>query len=227
MIVSDKYKYVFIQNAMTASSVTGKELRNNHDGKDFLWKHAKYEDFLKVATKEQKEYLVIGTIRNPLDCLVTKYCRLVNDPILSRLKNDIKAAKKKGFSLTVLSKLIYVTLRRIKFRVFKFSFKSYVKSELSKIKPDSKKMSFVLWDTENLDFILKYESIDDDFNRLLKTINSEKITTIPRGRKTRNKKPFLSYYDEASIKIVKNKMSNVMKKLGYDFPKEWNYEEKN
>ena len=58
MIVSDKYKYLFIQHPTTASTSIALELCLKYDGKPILWKHANYRDFLTIATEEQKKYFV-------------------------------------------------------------------------------------------------------------------------------------------------------------------------
>ena len=73
MIISEKYKYVFIQNQMSASSSTGLELIKKYDGEYVLEKHSFYRDFLKLKGDKAKDYFVFCGIRNPLDTFVTAY----------------------------------------------------------------------------------------------------------------------------------------------------------
>ena len=62
MIISDKYRYVFIQTPMTGSSAVAKELMENYDGRAILSKHAVYSTFLANANSEQKKYFVFSGI---------------------------------------------------------------------------------------------------------------------------------------------------------------------
>jgi len=73
MIISHKHRYVYIQLDKTASSMIARELRKNYDGEPILWKHATYEDFMKVATPEEKRYFKFAGIRNALDMMVSIY----------------------------------------------------------------------------------------------------------------------------------------------------------
>ena len=73
MIISHKYKYVFLEIPHTGSTAISRELRASYDGVSILRKHAFYPEFLSVASPEEKEYLVLAGIRNPLDEAVTVY----------------------------------------------------------------------------------------------------------------------------------------------------------
>ena len=73
MIISDKYKYVFIGLPLAASTAISKELCEMYSGRPILSKHSIYQDFLKVATVEQKRYKVLACARNPLDIGVSQY----------------------------------------------------------------------------------------------------------------------------------------------------------
>jgi len=72
VIISHKYKYVFIGLPLAASTAISKELCEKYDGKPILSKHSIYQDFLKIATKEEKGYKVIACARNPLGFLIFK-----------------------------------------------------------------------------------------------------------------------------------------------------------
>ena len=54
MIISHKYKYVFVGLPLAASTAISKELCEQYDGKAILAKHSIYQDFLKIATEEEK-----------------------------------------------------------------------------------------------------------------------------------------------------------------------------
>ena len=67
MIISHKYKYLFVELPLTASTAVSKELRENYDGESILYKHATYHEFLKIASPEEKKYFVFSGMCNPLD----------------------------------------------------------------------------------------------------------------------------------------------------------------
>ena len=56
MVISDKYKYVFVELPRTGTTAISKELVENYDGKTILWKHAPLNKFLEQATPEQQAY---------------------------------------------------------------------------------------------------------------------------------------------------------------------------
>ena len=45
MIISDTYRYVFIQTPMTGSSAVAKRIGENYEGRAILSKHAVYSTF--------------------------------------------------------------------------------------------------------------------------------------------------------------------------------------
>ncbi len=67
MIISHKYKHLFIELPLTASTAVSKELGENYGGSWILYKHAAYQDFLRQATAEEKEPFVFSSSHNPLD----------------------------------------------------------------------------------------------------------------------------------------------------------------
>src|SRR3989344_2092106 len=56
MIISHKYKYVFIELSRTASEAISCELCEFYAGERILWKHASYRDFEKIAGSKEKKY---------------------------------------------------------------------------------------------------------------------------------------------------------------------------
>ena len=73
MIISHKHKYLFVETQETACTAIAKELCENYDGKEILWKHARYRDFLRKASPKEKKYFVFTGLRNPLDFILSRY----------------------------------------------------------------------------------------------------------------------------------------------------------
>ena len=79
MIISHTHRYLFVELPRTGSTAISRELVQNYEGAHILWKHATYQDFLKVAKPEEKEYFVFSGIRNPLDDAVSRYFKIMTD----------------------------------------------------------------------------------------------------------------------------------------------------
>ena len=73
MIISHKYKFLFIGLPFSASSAISKELHAKYEGLPYLRKHSLYHEFRRVATNKEKEYFVFAVLRNPMEIAVTVY----------------------------------------------------------------------------------------------------------------------------------------------------------
>ena len=79
MIISHIHRYLFVELPRTGSSAVSKELILNYDAENILRKHATYRDFLKQASKQEKEYFVFSSIRNPMDKILSLYFKYKTD----------------------------------------------------------------------------------------------------------------------------------------------------
>ena len=73
MIISHKYKFLFIGLPFSASSAITKELHAKYEGEPYLRKHSLYHEFIKAATIQEKDYFVFAVLRNPMEIAVTGY----------------------------------------------------------------------------------------------------------------------------------------------------------
>jgi len=76
MIISNKYKYVFIELPRTGTTAISQELCDFYGGERIFEKHSKYSFFKKNATLEQQGYFIFSCLRNPLDRTVSLYFHL-------------------------------------------------------------------------------------------------------------------------------------------------------
>lgn len=82
MVISDKYKYLFVELPHTGSTAISRELCEYYDGTQILSKHIFYHQFLKTATPKRKNYFVFSCIRKPLVCVSdTKRITMEDIPI--------------------------------------------------------------------------------------------------------------------------------------------------
>lgn len=205
MIISHKYKYLFIQTEKTASTAIAKELCKNYNGAPILWKHARYEDFLAIATPKEKKYFIFAGIRNPLDAVVSLYY-MRKKGIDNKSTNFLFKIREN------LKKHNFIKKNNADFTMF---FKKFYGNKI--YNNDWKTRKFHL-----LNYIYRYENLQKDFSEILKKIGIKQKRPLPLFWETPNKKKdFESYYSkdiQPRAKIVFNK---YMKKWNYKFPENW------
>lgn len=210
MIISDTYKYVFVELPRTGSTAISRELRANYDGKPILTKHATYYDFLKIAGEQQKRYFVFAGIRNPLDDVVSLYFKYKTDH-RSQFTDPVKVRRKRT-SIYYLDNLAFRFVRE-KDADFPTFFKTFYRIPYNNWSQLSHKQ---------FDFIIRFEHIQDDFARALERIGIQPKRPLPSVNQTGGKqRDFWSYYTPETIPHAKRIFGPFMKKWGYEFPQEW------
>ena len=215
MIISDKYKYVFVELPQTASSAIAKELIANYDGREILFKHALYRtNFLKQANEEQKKYKVISGLRNPMDICVSNYFKFKTDHE-NRYSNP--RFMRHGFLRKYIMR--WWNIRQYKSIIQKGeSFERFFMRAYS--------IPYASWsilDHNKFDFIIRFENLQQDFSHMLQLVGAEKVRDIPQANKTADKtKTFWEYYEsEKAKKRAKYIFGPYMQQWGYTFPESW------
>jgi len=210
MIISHKHKYLFVELPRTGSTAISRELRQYYDGAPILHKHATYNDFLKIATAEEKKYFVFAGIRNPLDDAVSLYFKLESDHHKIWTDSLKKKRNKRLIDYVRLSMFRFIKNRKADFPSY---FKKYYKlpynnwSELSH---------------RGFDFLIHFENLQDDFADALRLIGIESIRPLPVVNKTdKRDKDYVSYYTPEIIPRAKRVFGPYMNHWGYRFPPEW------
>lgn len=215
MIISHKHKYVFVELPQTASSAIAKELKTNYDGQEILFKHALYStDFMKKATAEEKQYKAISGLRNPMDICVSNYFKFKTDH-----ENRYTQPKllKHGFLRKYIMR--WWNVRQYKNITGKNeSFEDFFMRAYS--------MPYASWsiiEHKNMDFIIRFENLNNDFNAALGVIGVEKVRDIPVANKTAEKtRTFWDYYEtDKAKKRAKFIFGPYLKRWNYDFPVTW------
>ena len=210
MIISDKHRYLFVELPRTATTAIAKELRENYDGHSILYKHATYEDFLRIATDEQKKYFTFSCIRNPLDDVVSIYLKYRHNhrDAFTRPSN----LKRRDPLLKFIDaiKLKSTNKEGIEFSEFFLKYYHIPYSRWSELSHDK------------FDFIISFENLQDDFGKSLELIGLTQKRPLPTTNKTTgDKKHYLSYYTPETINRAKRIFGPYMKKWGYSFPEIW------
>ena len=152
MIISDTYRYVFIQTPMTGSSAVAKELIENYEGRAILSKHAVYSTFLANANSEQRNYFVFSGIRHPLDKMVSNYQKMLNnhnDRFTQKLNADPRKA-------------IFQIRDRVRYRRVKKGWNYEQFLQHSKVYDEVSSL-----DHHKLNYVMKFETLENDFEKVL------------------------------------------------------------
>lgn len=210
MIISHKYKYVFVELPRTGSTAIAAELRENYDSVRILKKHSTYNEFLKVASPEEKKYFVFSSIRNPMDDAVSAYFKYKNDH-KNNYSDPAKLGRTKVWARYVdKSKFNYIHSNDASFPDFflKFYFIPYNNwSELLH---------------EKFDFVIRFENLAEDFAKALELIGIEQKRPLPLINKTAGKnQDFTCHYTPKTVSRAKHVFGPFMEKWDYEFPVEW------
>ena len=209
MVISHKFKYVFVEFPLTGSTSIKKDLVENYDGEPILFKHATYLDFLKIATEEEKSYFVFSCIRNPLDQAVSHYFKY---------KTDHRGRYSKFKKYRGINRLVF------QYQINRFNYAS--KTNFNEYFLKYYKLPYNAWSSLShpyCDYIIRFENLNSNYLDALKLIGIiEPLRPLPKANVTNKESTdFLSYYSQKSIIRAKKVFKEYMQLMDYEFPKEW------
>lgn len=216
MVVSDKNKYVFIELPLTGCTAVSQELCLNYDGEPVLSKHATYRDFLKVATDEQKSYFAFSGIRCPLERTASQYEKYLSNH-KQRHTDKNWLASRKGFYRSIDRRLDVMRFEYIQEHPGDFA--SYFKRFYW--------FPYDNWsrlDHEKLQFLIRFEAIQEGFSEVLARLNLEQKRPLPVVNSTKKRGASLDDYYGANVQArAMHVFGPFMKKWNYDFPESWGH----
>lgn len=218
MIISHKYKYVFLCLPRTGTTAVRKELCENYEGEEILYKHAPYNVFLNQANDEEKKYKVLVTLRNPMDRIVSLYYKYKSNHDGIN-KKQIKDFGTKNYFQIQLIKLSNQILGNRSSYVTKYdpSFSEFFMKFYSMPYSDWHSLYF-----DHYDYIMRFENLQNDFEKAISFLGMNLKRPLPVVNKT---KKDTQTFDELYTKDVVNQAQKVfyhsMNKYGYSFPEEW------
>ena len=210
MVISDKYKYLFIEMYNTGSTSISNELCEFYDGRRILRKHSRYHEFLKTATEEQKKYFVFSGIRNPMDTVISVYSKFANNH--KGKYTDPQQWRKNGGYVKDKRLQLFSDIKNAQLTFQEYFLKYY-------------KVPYDRWsrlDHEKFDYIIRYENIQSDFRTVLQKLNIEPVRDLPTLNKTEGKQDYTNYYTPEIQKRAVFVFGPFMDKWGYSFPGDWN-----
>lgn len=210
MIISHKYRYVFVEVPRTGSTSISAELRENYDGHGVLRKHASYQDFLRVASSEEAKYFTFSTVRNPLDIAVTRFVRL---------KHDVQELYQDRSKIAIRNSLS----ARLERRIFR-----WVQRTDADFEAFLRRWYFLPYDTwttldhKQMDAVLRFETLAGDFDRALRQMGIEPLRSLPVLNATPGRdSDWTSYFTPNAIRRAIWVFGPYMRRWGYSFPPSW------
>ena len=214
MIISHTHRYLFVELPRTGSTAIRRELRDLYDGRPILHKHATYEEFLKVASPDEKQYFVFSGIRNPLDDAVSQYFKLKTDHN-QRMSDPSRAPKSKPLLNRIVDRRVFRYLQRedadfpsyfMRYQVFPYDRWSSLSHH-------------------RFDYIIRFEHLADDFAEVLGRIGIESRRGLPQVNTTAARsRDYRDYYPPHTHARARRVFGPFMERWGYAFPPEWGIE---
>jgi hypothetical protein len=210
MIVSHKHRYVYVELPRTGSSAVSAELRENYDGQSFLFKHATYRDFLRVATPDEKTYFTFSGLRNPLDVAVTRYTHLLED---SRGHfSEPEQVQMRGSVAGRLERRLFRWVQQTQPDFETFLKRVYV-------------LPFDTWsslDHKRFDAIIRFENLATDFEAVVRQLGLEPVRPLPERNVTPGReRDYEAYYTPGAVRAAVRIFGPYMQEWGYQFPESW------
>lgn len=211
MIISNRHRYLFVELPRTGSTAIRRELRELYDGEPILHKHATYEEFLRVASDEQKKYFVFSGIRNPLDDAVSQYFKLRTDHN-QRMTDPARAPKAKPLLNRIVDRHIFRYLRRTDAEFADYFMRYQI-------------LPYDRWSSlshDRFDYVIRFEHLADDFEEVLHRIGIEPKRRLPQINPTASRsRDWRDYYPPRTWGRARRVFGPYMERWGYEFPPEW------
>lgn len=233
MVLSHKYKFIFIAIPRTGSSSIIESLRVNLNlkTKDFnvfkddicrprifpipiypgssikIRKHIKAAKLKEILGDEiWNSYYKFAFVRNPWDHILSFYLFL-KDHGIKQFLNNIQKGKDLSYNRSAYNIII---------KAKKYSFKDFVYYYFTE-KNDTPFLEYISGKNSKklLDFVGKFENLQTDFNRICDRLNIKR-NQLPHLNKTAHD-GYVEYYDNKTKGIVEKYCKEIIDNFGYKF----------
>jgi hypothetical protein len=211
VIVSHKHQYLFVEIPLTGSWAIRCELLKYYDGQPILHKHANYIEFKRIATPNELHYFKFATVRNPLDEAVSEFLKVEANH--KGVYSDRQALSKME-AIDYADLAIYRYIQRSK-----PTFESYLLRSRLWDRPHS---SMIDVSAPGLDYVMRFENLNDDFLKVLKRLGLDPVRPVPVKNRTLGRKAdWRTYYTPQMIDKVKRVYGPFMQRWEYPLPSDW------
>lgn len=175
MIISEKYKYIFIGLPYSASSGISRELVEKYDGRSVLTKHANITEYIRCGGSVEK-YTVFAVYRNPVDIVHTIYTKLVNNT--HGVFTEEKYFMENGGWVS--------KKERARYQYVKENTPTF--SEFVDYRYKYPYDSVYSLNANYLDYVINLDKIDEGFSGVLDRIGIDQVRGLPHQNRTENKR---------------------------------------
>lgn len=214
MILGREHGYVFVEAPRTGSTAIAHELCAQYGGVSILNKHATYREFLRVATPEERGYFAFSGLRHPMDSYVSLFFKLKTSDEGGHTNPE--AWRRGRGSQWGRDRVAWIRDHDVDFRTFFDTFarfpylKTWVYDDFSLLAHD------------RMDFVIRFESIQEDFAEALRRLGLEAVRPLPMRNPTAGRsRDFLQYFSPEMRDRALFTFGPFMEKWGYAFPPEW------
>jgi hypothetical protein len=210
MIISHRYRFLFVEIPHTASTAISRELCELYDGQRILHKHANYIEFLRQCSRDERSYYVFAGIRHPLDVIVTEYSKFLTNH-QGVFTDENRRAERGG----------WVDQEQVeRFRFVQHpdhTFADYVRRFYNKIYNN-----WFLVGHHRFNATLRFETISEGFARVLDELRIQPVRDLPVVNRSRRERDFGSYYDSEELRRHAGwSCGPFMHKWQFSFPEDW------
>ena len=225
-ILCERHRLLFIMTPITACSAVGRALVDQLDGRhlpaeDVLdgdgkvivdQKHATYPELLRHGVLDEgtgRSLFKFATVRNPFDRLVSIYAKRRNKLVkhldrphswIHRFPNtveDIRFCRDHTFDEWIEA--------------------HYSRSLVDRLRGKGQSRMMLKW-LKGVDFVMRYERLDDDLAEALRRAGVEQKVEVPVFHRTRGRdRDFRGWYSDKSRRIVEGTFRDLLDELGYSF----------
>ena len=208
MVISHKHRYLFVEIPLTASWAIHSELCTHYDGSPILHKHATYPEFRRHASVDELKYFVFGTVRHPMDEVVSRYFKLLTDH--KGVFSDPDRVQSLEADPYDRKKYDFVHSSDGDFEGF---FLRYHRRPFG---------TLVDVDSDRYDVVMRYENLQHDFGATLQRLGIRQVRPVPVLNATQAKRgDWTSYYTDAIRPRAQRVFAPFMSKWGYHLPSGW------
>lgn len=174
MIISHKYKYIFVGVPFSASSAISKELIENYNGELFLHKHANIPYLLSVEKSiDLNDYFIFAVARNPVDMVFSVYNKMRTNAY--NVYTDQKFFLENGGHVSKRSRKYFNEIKKES-----LNFEEYLLKRFSILPYDN----YLSENAAYLNYTIDFNNLNYDFKKCLKELNIKTIRDLPLYNKT-------------------------------------------
>jgi hypothetical protein len=240
MIISHKYKYIFIKSKKVAGTSVEAALAKHCGGEDIVtpieyspeldedeysplfknyegyYNHITPDEIIKkIGQKTWDEYYKFTIVRNPWDLVVSRYWWEKRNP--PKKKFTIKKIMSNVFNRKAYS----IAAQKLRHKKRNKTFEQFVNSLTVKNTPTNGVYYFDKDNKPLCDYYMRYENLDEEYKKVCAHLGIPRETLPKLKTKTRkNKEHYSTYYTEQT----KQKVSEIFKKeiefFNYEFEQE-------